>query len=56
MDDHGQASLEYLYLLAFVVGLAMVAALMINDILAIQTRAKNKITMYRNHILGKITS
>ena len=54
MDDRGQTSLEYLYLLAFVVGLAAVVALMINDVLAIQQRAQGKITYFRNHILGKL--
>ncbi len=54
MDDRGQTSLEYLYLLAFVVGLAAVVALLVNDVLAIQQRAKGKIEMYRNHILGKL--
>ncbi len=56
MDDSGQSSLEYMYLLAFVVGLAAVVALVVNDVLAIQQRAQSKITYYRNHVLGSITS
>ncbi len=56
MDDRGQASLEYMYLLAFVVGLAAVVALMVNDVLAIQQRAQGKIDYYRQHILGKLLS
>ena len=54
MDDRGQTSLEYLYLLAFVVGLAAAVALLVNDLLAIQSRAKTKLEYYREHILGKI--
>ncbi len=54
MDDRGQTSLEYLYLLAFVVGLAAAVALLVNDLLAIQSRAKTKLDYYRAHILGKI--
>ncbi len=54
MDDRGQTSLEYLYLLAFVVGLAAVVALLVNDVLAIQQRAEGKIEYYRDHILGKL--
>ncbi|MBN3037241.1 MAG: hypothetical protein JW834_02235 [Candidatus Diapherotrites archaeon] len=56
LGERAQASLEYLYLTAFVIGLAAVTALLVQDILAIQNQAKNKICTYRAFVLSKIVA
>jgi nitrogen regulatory protein PII-like uncharacterized protein len=49
-EEKAQTSLEYLYLTAFTVGIVTIVALLINDVIAIQDRAKNKVASYRTEI------
>ncbi len=53
-DERGQTSLEYLYLTAFVIGLAAVTALLVTDVLQVQDQAREKLVDYRNRLLLKI--
>ncbi len=53
-DDRGQTSLEYLYLTAFVIGLAAVTALLVTDVLQVQEQAREKLIYYRDRLLLKI--
>ena len=53
-DTRSQTSLEYLYLTSFVIGLAAITALLVQDILVVQDQAKAKIEEYRNRIIDKI--
>lgn len=54
LDEKSQTSLEYLYLTSFVIGLAAITALLVQDIIAIQEQAKEKITDYRERLLRRI--
>jgi multisubunit Na+/H+ antiporter MnhC subunit len=53
-DERGQTSLEYLYLTAFVIGLAAVTALLVTDVLQVQEQAKQKLVDYRDRVLNKV--
>jgi multisubunit Na+/H+ antiporter MnhC subunit len=53
-DERGQTSLEYLYLTAFVIGLAAVTALLVTDVLQVQEQAKDKLVDYRDRVLNKV--
>ena len=54
-ERRSQTSLEYLYLTSFVIGLAAITALLVQDILAIQKQAQGRIEGYRERVLLKIT-
>ncbi len=54
-QEKSQASLEYLYLTAFVIGLAAVVAILIQNMLTIKDQAQNKIINYRKQIIDKLT-
>jgi len=53
-EEKGQTSLEYLYLTAFVIGLAAVTALLVTDVLQVQEQAREKLIEYRNRVLLKL--
>ena len=53
-ERRSQTSLEYLYLTAFVIGLAAITALLVQDVLSIQQQTKARIETYRNRVLNKI--
>ena len=55
LGEKSQASLEYLYLTAFVIGLVAVTAILLQDILRIQEQAKEKIMEYRDDFIGRVT-
>jgi hypothetical protein len=52
-DEKAQAALEYLYLTAFVIGLAAITALLVQDVLVVQNQAKAKIVNIREAIIDK---
>ena len=54
-EEKAQASLEYLYLTAFVVALAAVAALLLQSILEVQEEVRAILQDYRDKILLKLT-
>lgn len=49
-EEKSQSSLEYLYLTAFAVGIVAIVAILLNDVLAIQERAKNKVIAYKKEV------
>ncbi|MCD6414078.1 MAG: hypothetical protein J7L23_00425 [Candidatus Diapherotrites archaeon] len=53
-EEKSQSSLEYLYLTAFAVGIVAVVAILLNDILSIQERAKNKVIAYKEDVFRMI--
>lgn len=55
LGQRAQASLEYLYLTAFVIGLAAVTALLVTDVLRIQGQAKDRVADVRDRLLAKLT-
>ena len=54
VEQRSQSSLEYLYLTAFAVGIVAIVAILLNDVLAIQERAKNKIIAYKSEVFRMI--
>ena len=54
LGDKAQVSLEYLYLTAFVIGLAAIAAILLQDILRIQGQARDDIAVYRDDLIGRV--
>lgn len=54
-EQRAQTSLEYLYLTAFVIGLAAVTALLVNDVLSVQSQARNRIEVIRDKLINKLT-
>ncbi len=54
-EEKAQTSLEYLYLTAFVIGLAAITAFLVTDVLAIQNQAKDRVGNIRAELIGKIT-
>jgi len=55
LGDKAQVSLEYLYLTAFVIGLAAISAILLQDILKIQGQARDEISVYRDDLIGRLT-
>lgn len=53
--ERSQTSLEYLYLTAFVIGLAAVIAMLIQNMVTIKDTARDKIEVYRDDIIKKLT-
>ena len=54
-EERAQSSLEYLYLTAFVVGLAAITAILVTDVMAIQGQAKDRVAGIRDKIINKLT-
>ena len=54
-EQKAQTSLEYLYLTAFVIGLAAVTALLVTDVLHIQNQAKDRVALARDSLINKLT-
>jgi len=50
-----QTSLEYLYLTAFVIGLAAITAMLVTDVLHIQDQAKGRVAEIRDKLIDKLT-
>lgn len=54
-EQTAQTSLEYLYLTAFVIGLAAVTATLVTDVLHIQQQAKDRVAEIRDRLINKLT-
>jgi len=53
-ERRAQTSLEYLYLTAFVVGLAAVTALLVTDVLHVQRQATDRVEEVRSKLITKL--
>ncbi len=53
--QRAQTSLEYLYLTAFVIGLAAITAMLVTDVLHIQEQAKARVAEIRGRLIDKLT-
>lgn len=49
-EEKAQTSLEYLYLTAFSVGIIAIIAILLNDVMAIQERARSKVVNYKDQV------
>ncbi len=47
--------MEYLYLTAFVIGLAAITAMLVTDVLHIQEQAKARVAEIRDRLIDKLT-
>jgi len=54
-EERAQTSLEYLYLTAFVIGLAAVTAILVTDVMSIQGQAQERVAEARDKLIGKLT-
>jgi len=54
-EQKAQTSLEYLYLTAFVIGLAAITATLVTDVLHIQEQAKGRVAEIRDRLINKLT-
>ncbi|MFC2174663.1 hypothetical protein ACFLQ2_02225 [archaeon] len=54
-EERAQTSLEYLYLTAFVIGLAAVTAVLVTDVMHIQEQARDRVADVRDKLIGKLT-
>ena len=53
-EQKAQTSLEYLYLTAFVIGLAAITAILVTDVLHIQTQATDRVASIRDKLINKL--
>ena len=53
-EQKSQATVEYLYLTAFVIAIAAIAALLLQDIMTIQDQTRRKIDQYRDEVINKL--
>ena len=54
-EERAQTSLEYLYLTAFVIGLAAITAILVTDVMSIQGQAQERVAEARDKLIGKLT-
>ncbi|MCK4327975.1 MAG: hypothetical protein KAW41_05950 [Candidatus Diapherotrites archaeon] len=54
-EERAQTSLEYLYLTAFVIGLAAITAVLVTDVMNIQAQARDRVADIRDRLIGKLT-
>ena len=54
-EQKAQTSLEYLYLTAFVIGLAAITAMLVTDVLHIENQAKSRVSDIRDRLINKLT-